>query len=187
MKIDRFRKYPFTSSVFDKVASTIVNHDQDKFVPMVIDNNPGTNQDLPYSFKFVGLGEPENSSEEIVSLSVNLVNDIKDRYDLISPLMVYYPPGGFIDWHTNENAGMFNAICTYSHTGNSFFEYKNTEGTVIRVDDDPGWTVKVTYWGTEEPVPHRAVSNDHRISFALSSKQYEPVERFVVDLVSGTF
>ncbi len=77
--------------------------------------------------------------------------DIKMKSILSSPncaVKMYYPKGGFMGWHNNHNASGFNILLSYTENGNGFFRYKDplTKKT-ITMNDKPGWTVKVGYYG----------------------------------------
>lgn len=68
-----------------------------------------------------------------------------------------YPPGGFIGWHTNENASAYNLLFTWSETGDGHFEYVDpkTQKHIV-VQDSKGWTCKAGYFGGNQE-PHRIV------------------------------
>ena len=90
-------------------------------------------------------------------------------------LAIYYPPGGGLDWHTNDGANMHNALCTYSTSNKSFIELKDQK----IYDKENEWTVKYTYWTKENSIPHRVVSKGHRITFAFSSPHKLLVKNFI--------
>jgi len=62
----------------------------------------------------------------------------------------YYPPGGFMGWHTNHNATGYNILLTYNPVeGGGFFrwyDYVNDE--ILTLPDPVGWSCKVGYYGT---------------------------------------
>lgn len=86
-------------------------------------------------------------------------------------LAAYYPPGGYIGWHTNWNAPGYNILLTYSETGEGWFEWQDPVTKEIhRIDDEPGWQCKVGYYGTiDEPDKvcwHAAYTDCERLTFA---------------------
>lgn len=182
LSLDLFNPYTFDEDTFNEISTLLVNTPQDIFTPVVFENLK-TPASMPSSINLVPLTDIESVSMEIAIACRELVKEVEDRYELLSTVAAYYPPGGFIDWHTNENVEMYNAICTYSHTGNSFFEYINSDEEIIRINDTPGWTVKTTRWRKDYPVRHRAVSNDHRITFTFSHAKVKPVEEFITDFL----
>lgn len=83
-----------------------------------------------------------------------------------------YPPGGFIAWHNNANAPGYNIICTYSETGEGWFDYWDLEKKErVRIQDKPGWQAKMTYFGPydnpENIVYHAAYTDCYRITVAF--------------------
>ena len=100
---------------------------------------------------------------------------IESTYNLQCMLAIYYPPGGGLDWHTNEEANMHNAICTYSTSSKSFIQLKDKK----IYDKKNKWTIKYTYWTESNPIPHRVVAYDHRITFAFSSPDESLVRKFI--------
>ncbi len=63
-------------------------------------------------------------------------------------LKMYYPPQGFIGWHNNGNASGYNIVMSYSKTGKgSFYSYDLKTKEIIEYKDNPGWNIKVGYFG----------------------------------------
>lgn len=61
----------------------------------------------------------------------------------------YYPPGGFMGWHTNHNAIGYNILLTYNPDGEGgFFRWYDSVKDEIKTLPDPkGWSCKVGYYG----------------------------------------
>jgi hypothetical protein len=83
-----------------------------------------------------------------------------------------YPPGGFISWHNNANAKGYNIICTWSETGDGWFDYWDIDKKErVRIPDVPGWQAKMTYFGPydqpENLVYHAAYTDCYRITVAF--------------------
>ena len=88
-----------------------------------------------------------------------------------SALLSYYPPGGFVGWHTNFDANAYQVLFTWSETGEGFFEYydkKNDE--IIKIPDVAGWQCRHYYFGAghEEDLHcwHAAYAGCQRITLA---------------------
>ena len=63
-----------------------------------------------------------------------------------SALLSYYPPGGFVGWHTNYDANAYQVLFTWSETGEGFFEYYDKQkDKIIKIDDVPGWQCRHYY------------------------------------------
>jgi hypothetical protein len=88
-----------------------------------------------------------------------------------SALLSYYPPGGFVGWHTNHNASAYQVLFTWSKTGNGYFRYLDNEtGEIVTIQDKPGWQARHFYFGPkEEPENlcwHSAYAGDERLTLA---------------------
>jgi hypothetical protein len=68
-----------------------------------------------------------------------------------SALFNYYPPGGFVGWHTNWNANAYQILFTWSKTGDGYFRYwDNQEKKIVHIEDKPGWQCRWYYFGRED-------------------------------------
>jgi len=97
-----------------------------------------------------------------------------------------YPPGGFISWHNNANAEGYNIICTWSETGEGWFDYWDIEKQErVRVQDVPGWQAKMTYFGSYDKPDklcyHAAYSDCHRITVAFVFKEADEFWEEVIE------
>lgn len=87
-----------------------------------------------------------------------------------SALLSYYPPGGFVGWHTNFDATAYQVLFTWSD-GNGYFRYyDNKEDKVVTIPDVKGWQCRHYYFGPEnEPENicwHAAYAGGERITLA---------------------
>jgi len=88
-----------------------------------------------------------------------------------SALLSYYPPGGFVGWHTNYDANAYQVLFTWSETGDGFFEYydKKTD-KIVRIQDVAGWQCRHYYFGAREEEDlhcwHAAYAGCQRITLA---------------------
>ena len=72
-----------------------------------------------------------------------------------SALFNYYPPGGFVGWHTNWNANAYQLLFTWSRTGNGYFKYWDLEKQeIITIQDVPGWQCRWYYFGRHDEPNH---------------------------------
>ncbi len=80
--------------------------------------------------------------------------DNKMKSILSSPncaVKMYYPKGGYMSWHNNHNASGFNILLSHTENGNGFFRYKDPQTKeTITMNDEPGWTAKVGYFGSNK-------------------------------------
>jgi|TARA_R110000796_G_scaffold115924_4_gene228228 hypothetical protein len=87
-----------------------------------------------------------------------------------SALLSYYPPGGFVGWHTNADATAYQVLFTWS-TGNGYFRYYDkANDKIVTIQDVAGWQARHYYFGPEnEPENHcwhSAYAGDNRITLA---------------------
>ena len=173
----------FSKEDFNTLSSYVMSTVEGNIFPMDL-NNISQTTNYPNSLKLANLVDCDEVGEALCSVTRQLIAEIDFAYSLDSTLAAYYPPDGFIDWHTNANFELYNAICTYSQSGNSFFEYEEG-GNTTRVNDPIGWSVKKSKWGEEAPINHRAVANgDRRITLTFSSKVEADVDAFISYLLS---
>ena len=73
-----------------------------------------------------------------------------------SALFNYYPPGGFVGWHTNWNANAYQVLFTWSRDGNGYFQYYDMQKDgIVTIQDKPGWQCRWYYFGRkDEPGAH---------------------------------
>lgn len=70
-------------------------------------------------------------------------------------LTSYYPPKGFVGWHTNWNAFGYQLILTWSESGNGYFTYydkKNDE--FVKHEDVKGWQARWYRFGRKDEEEH---------------------------------
>lgn len=87
-----------------------------------------------------------------------------------SALLTYYPPGGYVGWHTNFDANAYQILFTWSD-GNGYFRYYDKEkDEIITLPDVKGWQCRHYYFGSEkEPKNlcwHSAYAGGERITLA---------------------
>lgn len=67
----------------------------------------------------------------------------------------YYPPGGFVGWHTNWNATAHQILFTWSETGDGYFKYLDKQkNEIVTVQDEPGWKARYYYFGPKHLPDH---------------------------------
>lgn len=58
-------------------------------------------------------------------------------------LTSYYPPKGFVGWHTNWNAFGYQLILTWSQSGDGYFTYYDKEkNEFVKHEDVKGWQAR---------------------------------------------
>tara|TARA_A200000159_G_scaffold11809_1_gene9954 strand:- start:819 stop:1490 length:672 start_codon:yes stop_codon:yes gene_type:complete len=71
-------------------------------------------------------------------------------------LTSYYPPNGFVGWHTNWNACAYQIIFTWSEEGDGYFSYYDRDrDEIITEPDVKGWQARWYRFGRlNEPKHH---------------------------------
>ena len=182
-EVDMASNTPITDSRFTSLSDLVLAN-ASEFSPLVKESDDETVGALPKQFKACIITDVDQANMTVIDAARTLVSDIEQEHNLVCTLCAYYPIDGHIGWHTNRNVDYYNAICTYSRNGDSFFEYEE-DGEVIRVDDTVGWSVKKTYWTSDNPVPHRAVSNTDRITITFSSNVESDIINFMESITSN--
>ena len=89
-----------------------------------------------------------------------------------SALLNYYPPRGFVGWHTNWNANAYQVLFTWSKDGDGYFKYRDSRtGKIVTIQDKPGWQCRHYYFGhKDEPEEyhcwHAAYAGCDRLTLA---------------------
>ena len=88
---------------------------------------------------------PPNLSSALKQLDSDLINWSGSRNNAVKML---YPASGYIGWHHNANAAGYNMLLSWSKGGTGFFRYQDPiTKEIITLNDTPGWTCKVGYFG----------------------------------------
>lgn len=170
---------------FYNLSNLVLSKKKNDFSFLDIKDNKIGGDAYPSNIYGCNLIDAEGPPIDILEMSRNLIKEIENEYNVESTLFLYYPPGGILDWHTNQNFEYYNAICTFSKNGKSFFEYIDDNNKTIRIIDSKGWFVKKSKWGIEKPVFHRALSEeDERITVTFSSLNEEKINKLIENLTN---
>jgi hypothetical protein len=112
--------------------------------------------------------EPEHWGEFMEKVKYDFAQEIGAH---TSALLSYYPPGGFVGWHTNYDANAYQILFTWSETGDGYFEYYDKKkDEIVRIQDVPGWQCRHYYFGAEDEPDlhcwHAAYAGCQRITLA---------------------
>lgn len=71
-----------------------------------------------------------------------------------SALLSYYPPGGFVGWHTNWDASAYQILFTWS-AGGGYFRYRDPKSKkIVTIKDVEGWQCRHYYFGAKDEPEH---------------------------------
>lgn len=108
---------------------------------------------------------------------VHLAKELYPGYQVHVSGNFYYPPTGFMGWHTNNDAPCDRVYITWaSEAGKSFFRYRDPEiGNIITDYDDKGITIRRFKVTSEPPhLWHCVGSECDRLSFGLRLYEAPP-------------
>ena len=101
-------------------------------------------------------------------------------------LTSYYPPKGYIEWHTNWNAFGYQIIFTWSESGDGYFRYFDKEkNDFVTHEDKKGWQARWYRFGRlnepEHHCWHSAWTECPRLTLAykFSYKSVTPEQAFM--------
>ena len=136
----------------------------------------------PVDFKMVRL-------KEFKAFTKEFINKFSEKYDKIiqlqsfvkndfvvdlgatsNALFAYYPPGGFVGWHTNQNNSGYQFLFSWSKDGDGYFQYYDkAKEKIIKIQDKPGWQCRHYHFGVDEDDHcwHSAYTNSPRITIAI--------------------
>ena len=106
-------------------------------------------------------------------------------------VQMYYPEGGYMDWHNNGNAAGYNILLSYSRNGNGWFKYQDPiSKEIITLKDKPGWNIKTGYYGRHDEqdklIWHCARTYDsYRITFGYVIPDENMWEMMIEDILNA--
>ena len=78
---------------------------------------------------------------------------------------LWYPPGGYMGWHTNSGAPGWRMYLSYAEEpGKSFFRYRDPVTHEIVTSWDDRWSVRMFEIRADVPLWHAVYSDTHRVS-----------------------
>lgn len=111
----------------------------------------------------------------------------------INALCACYPDNGYIGWHHNGNAPGYNILFTYSQDGDGHFCYWDRDSkSIVRLQDKPGWNVRVGYYPNEREHPdklfwHMAETKKQRITLAWVLNHKEMWINLIDEITQGDY
>ncbi len=80
-----------------------------------------------------------------------------------------YPPGGYLQWHTNSNDPGIRVYCVFATGEGSWFRYIK-DGNAITLTDQPGWNIRAFSITKKNPLWHCVYAATDRYSFGFNCK-----------------
>lgn len=91
-----------------------------------------------------------------------------DRVSVLDSGHFWYPPGGYMGWHTNSRVPGWRLYVTRTdEPGQSFFRYLDPDDEEIRTSLDSQWNFRLFRIRSDEPFWHAVYSDTNRFSFGF--------------------
>lgn len=94
-------------------------------------------------------------------------------------VFTYYPKGGGVGWHTNQNNSGYQFIFSWSEKGDGYFQYYDKKKEeIVKIPDVAGWQVRGYHFGEEEEDHcwHSAYTNVPRITICALFRWWDKPE-----------
>jgi hypothetical protein len=121
-----------------------------------------------FSVPIEGIMDKDPKLEEVYNFSrVDFISNLGANANAV---FLYYPPGGFVGWHTNQNNSGYQFIFSYSEKGDGYFQYYDKQKQeIVKCPDVSGWNARYYHFGEDEPDHcwHSAYTNVPRITICV--------------------
>lgn len=111
-----------------------------------------------------------------------LIERLKDTFEYKGVLSFvcsghfWYPPGGYMGWHTNSGAPGWRVYLTHASESNkSFFRYRDPENGNIVTSSDENWDVRLFRVEPGNPIWHSVYSQTDRFSLGYAVFPRRPI------------
>ena len=109
--------------------------------------------------------------DEIAKLRIQEILKINGNFSFENTGHFWYPPGGYMGWHTNSRKPGWRFYITYAdEPGNSFFRYRDPISGEITTAYDKQWNFRLFKVSQEEPLWHAVYSDTNRFSIGYTIK-----------------
>lgn len=109
--------------------------------------------------------------DEIAKLRIQEILKLNGYFDFENTGHFWYPPGGYMEWHTNSRNPGWRFYITYvDKPGKSFFRYRDPiSGEIITIYDKQ-WNFRLFKVSLDKLLWHAVYSNTHRFSIGYTIK-----------------
>lgn len=89
----------------------------------------------------------------------------------------WYPPGGYMGWHTNAGVPDWRLYIAYSdEPDRSFFRFRDPDTSEVMTAMDRGWSVRLFHVDREKPFWHAVYSETNRFSLGYRIHPWRPIK-----------
>jgi hypothetical protein len=150
------------------LEKTIASFKKDKILgepdpnPRITEADLDTRKDVPWNRHMYVYHCPYENIDDIQEAAKGLISGnvkLTGRF--------YYPPGGFMGWHTNSNDLGFRIYATFcKEGGKSFFRY--LDGVIRTEYEEAGWNFRLFEIRRDKLYWHCVYSDTDRFSFGFN-------------------
>ncbi len=109
--------------------------------------------------------------DKIAKSRIQSILKLNGNFDFENTGHFWYPPGGYMGWHTNNRNPGWRFYITYvDKPGNSFFRYRDPRSKEIITIYDKQWNFRLFKVSLDKPLWHAVYSNTHRFSIGYTIK-----------------
>ena len=109
--------------------------------------------------------------DEIAKLRIQEFLKLNGYFDFENTGHFWYPPGGYMGWHTNNRKPGWRFYISYvDKPGNSFFRYRDPVSGEVITSHDKQWNFRLFKVSVEKSLWHAVYSNAHRFSIGYTIK-----------------
>lgn len=214
--MERYRQWVFAPATLATITQ-ILSPQKDKLKTGEVKTSEGFLKDMDHARHdglpgdFVGINlNSEILKKHIGQFDGDFIKEARRRSDeldeelqhilgaKVCALKMYYPPGGYIQWHTNWDSPGYNVIFTHSKDGNGYWRHVDSKGALtvvpamqnlVHINDVPGWHCKAGYFGKKEEadqvVWHSAYTREHRLTLSYIVYDKSIWENLVEEIREG--
>lgn len=118
--------------------------------------------------------------DDMVAAKVRETFDIGKGWGVSCSGHFWYPPGGYMGWHTNSGAPDWRLyICYAEEPDKSFFRYRDPDSLEIITTMDQSWGVRLFLVTPAKPLWHAIYSDTNRFSLGYRIHPWRPLKSFI--------
>jgi hypothetical protein len=119
-----------------------------------------------------------NRIDDMVARKVRETFDLGRGWGITCSGHFWYPPGGYMGWHTNSGAPDWRLYISYAEEPDkSFFRYRDPDSLEIITEFDRGWAARLFHVTRDRPLWHAVYSDTNRFSLGYRVHPWRPLKR----------
>ena len=121
-----------------------------------------------------------NEVDALVDSKFRQTFDIKSSWGIRCSGHFWYPPGGYMGWHTNSESPGWRLYISYTdEPGKSYFRYRHPETKQIITSMDHKWDIRMFHVSSDKPLWHTIYSDTNRFSLGYILQPRHKLKSFI--------